>query len=104
MVGTPGAGTAAGAATGRTLGAAAGFLVATGAAAWVFFNSREERQIKDAIGDVTGEAATDEQYETMSDEIHDRKAHGEGGTKNKKGDFTFKELKEIAEELFGGDS
>jgi hypothetical protein len=65
--------------------------------------SGEDRQIKDAIRGATGRKATDDQRITMGEEIHQRKAHGDGGSKNKKRDFTFDQLKAIAKELFGGD-
>ena len=40
----------------------------------------------------------------MSEEIHDCKENGEGGTRNRMGDFTWKELVKMAKRLFGGSS
>jgi RHS repeat-associated protein len=62
---------------------------------------REEAEIRAAIKAVTGEPATDPQYQCMSEEIHDCKENGEGGSKNSRGDFTWDELVRMARELFG---
>ena len=81
-----------------TLTAAAGWAVYKGAQALA--NRREEKQIRGAIKAATGAPATTPQVQCMSQEIHDCKESGDGGTKNKKGDFTWPELVKMAKELF----
>jgi hypothetical protein len=65
------------------------------------FNRREGKQIRAAITSATGAQATKSQYDCMSQFIHECKESGEGGSKNKKGDFTWDELKQMAADLFG---
>nr|MCU0733050.1 RHS repeat-associated core domain-containing protein [Hyphomonas sp.] len=64
-------------------------------------NRSEEREIRSAIKSVTGKPATDPQYDCMSEEMHAYKESGDGGTKNKKGDYTWDELITLARQLFG---
>jgi hypothetical protein len=72
------------------------------AVAGPLLNRSEEREIRAAIQSVLGRPASDGQYNCMSEEIHACKESGEGGSKNKKGDFTWEELKQMARDLFGG--
>ncbi|HEY7877592.1 MAG TPA: hypothetical protein VIC55_05180 [Gemmatimonadaceae bacterium] len=74
---------------------------AAAADATVVYSHKEGTQIRAAISTVTGAPATKPQYDCMSQYIHECKESGDGGTKNDKGDFTWKELVDIAENLFG---
>lgn len=69
--------------------------------ATVVYNKKEGKQIKAAIKTATGESATKSQYDCMSQFIHECKESGDGGSKNKKGDFTWDELVQMAKDLFG---
>jgi RHS repeat-associated protein len=97
----------AGALTGATVGAARGAWLGGRIGAvldgtiLVLANRKEGKQIRDAIREVTGKAATEDEYNDMSDEIHARKESGHGGTKNERGDFTYGDLVDIARGLFG---
>ncbi len=105
--GTPACGIA-GAEVGQQVGGRAGAIAGAQAGALagglldlLAMSRSEGKQIRDAIRRATGRNPSDPEFDEMSDEIHQRKAHGFGGTANDKGDFTFRELIDLAKELFG---
>ncbi|MES2178598.1 MAG: RHS repeat-associated core domain-containing protein [Gemmatimonadota bacterium] len=65
------------------------------------YSRSEGKQIRAAIQKATGVQATGPQYDCMSEHIHECKESGDGGSKNKKGDFTWDELVRMAKDLFG---
>lgn len=70
----------------------------------VMFSKGESKQIGDAITKVAGKKAnTKSTRQEVGDYIEAEKAAGRGGTKNKRGDFTFGELVGKVKDFFGGE-
>ena len=96
-------GAAAGAAQGARVGAFVGSAVEVGIQLGKSLFGDEQRQLGDALRGAGGKAAnTRENRGDFGDFVEGLKAAGEFGTKNAKGDFTFRALIELAKRFLGG--
>jgi hypothetical protein len=92
----------AGATIGAVKGAAIGAGIGAAIDATIVFAKGESAQIGAAIEAILGKSGnTRENRRDVGDYCEECKANGVTGSKNSRGDFTFKELKERVREFFG---